>query len=397
MPTLASINQSTHENSSPLEVIQQLLEQCTLTERLQASAIASLSVGEAAIALHLELAKPKKINAALSSVGLVRSDINKYAKLYEKFGGAKHLFASLGASVLFTLSAPRMEVVRSRILEMNEPVDQEMVNALKKELVPAPQKKQKLNGGEWVASPGGGNRKYRFAGEIADSETAQWLSQKIEASGGQMYAVISDFKETAHELQALKFTASLPEEKVESAIVFDLPEAIALPLASLPEVALSAPALSSDIALNPQYPIPPVIAVGDRVVVTESDKGYFMHQGVVTTLVATPEIDGWKVELDNSDYATFTSNQLAPLSLSDMERQAPPINAKACEPMSLLQIEAAGGDVNEFVGLQVEVRTMSGKRKFGGVLIKFDEKNYFVKVATEEGERIADLRETWVL
>ncbi|MBW4479935.1 MAG: hypothetical protein KME54_24600 [Tolypothrix brevis GSE-NOS-MK-07-07A] len=46
--------------------------------------------------------------------------------------------------------------------------------------------------------------------------------------------------------------------------------------------------------------------------------------------------------------------------------------------------------------MEVEVRTMNGKRKFGGVLIKFDEKNYFVKVATEEGERITDLRETWV-
>jgi len=182
MTTLASINQSTHENSSPLEIIQQLLQQCTLTERLQASAIASLSVGEAAAALKQELLRPKKISLELSSQGLVGTEVNKYIKLHEKFGDAKHLFVGLGASMLVSLSAPRMEAVRSHILELDEPVDQEMVNALKKELVPAPQKKQKLNGGEWVASPGGGNRKYRFAGEIAESETAEWFSKQVEAS-----------------------------------------------------------------------------------------------------------------------------------------------------------------------------------------------------------------------
>ncbi|MBW4480046.1 MAG: hypothetical protein KME54_25215 [Tolypothrix brevis GSE-NOS-MK-07-07A] len=74
MSTLTStllINQAAHENSSPLEVIQQLLEQCTLTERLQASAIASLSVGEAAAALKQELLRPKKISLELSSQGLL--------------------------------------------------------------------------------------------------------------------------------------------------------------------------------------------------------------------------------------------------------------------------------------------------------------------------------------
>jgi hypothetical protein len=415
MTTLTSINQSAHENSSPLEIIQQLLEQCTLTERLQASAIASLSVGEAAIALHLELAKPKKINAALSSVGLVRSDINKYAKLYEKFGGAKHLFASLGASVLFTLSAPRMEAVRSHILELDEPVDQEMVNALKKELVPAPQKKAKLNGVEWAASPGGGNRSLRIAGEIPDSENARWLNEKFEANNGLMYAVVSEFKQTEHELLSLKSSvaaigaspygeASLREasptptpprfrradayanaiaieEKVESALSDD-----ALSTASLSEVAIPKP--------NSQYPIQSAIADCD-VVVTESDKGYFMHQGVVAYKESTPEIDGWQVGLDNcDDTLLITSNQLAPITLTDVESETALPNAY--EPMSLFQIEAAGGDINEFVGMEVEVRTMSGKRKFSGILAKFDEKNYFVKVATEEGEQITDLRETWV-
>ena len=90
------------------------------------------------------------------------------------------------------------------------------------------------------------------------------------------------------------------------------------------------------------------------------------------------------------------SNQLAPLFLSDMERSYSPTNVKTCEPMSPLEIEAAGGDINEFVGMEVEVRTMGGKPKFTGILTKFDAKNYFVKVATEEGEQITDLRETWV-
>jgi hypothetical protein len=341
----------------------------------------------------------------LSSQGLVGTEINKYIKLHEKFGEAKHLFVGLGASMLVSLSTPRMEAVRSHILELDEPVDQEMVNALKKELVPAPQKKQKLNGGEWVASPGGGNRNYRFAGEIGESETAEWFSKQVEASNGLMYAVISEFKETAYELQALKSTATSTEvaiTKDESAIATPdatLPlYAIAKPIASLIESAIAVPDATLPlyaIALNPQHPIPPVIAVGDRVVVTESDKGFFMHQGVVTALATTPEFDGWQVRLDNSNNTSlFTSNQLAPLSLSDMNRQEEFV--KTCEPMSLLQIEAAGGDVNEFVGLQVEVRTMGGKRKFSGILAKFDEKNYFVKVATEEGERITDLRETWV-
>lgn len=326
MSTLTStllINQAAHENSSPLEVIQQLLERCTLAERLQASAIASLSVGEAALELKQELVKPKKIKEELSSQGLVGTEVNKYIKLHEKFGDAKHLFVGLGASMLVSLSAPRMEVVRSHILELDEPVDQEMVNALKKELVPAPQKKAKLNGVEWAASPGGGNRSLRIAGEIPDSENARWLNEKFEANNGLMYAVVSEFKQTEHELLSLKSSV---------AAIGASPPRFAIAIEEKVESALSAPALSSDIALsteslsevailspNSQYPIQSAIAIGD-VVVTESDKGYFMHQGVVAYKESTPEIDGWQVTVDNSnDTLLITSNQLAPLTLTDVE------------------------------------------------------------------------------
>ncbi|MBW4480043.1 MAG: hypothetical protein KME54_25200 [Tolypothrix brevis GSE-NOS-MK-07-07A] len=174
--------------------------------------------------------------------------------------------------MLITLSAPRMEVVRKHILEMNEPVDQEIVNALKKELVPAPQKKAKLNGVEWAASPGGGNRSLRIAGEIPDSENARWLNEKFEANNGLMYAVVSEFIQTEHELLSLKSgvtaigaspygEATLGEATLGEASPTPTPTptpsrfrradayANAIAIEEKVESALSAPALSSDIAL----------------------------------------------------------------------------------------------------------------------------------------------------
>ncbi|MBW4477568.1 MAG: hypothetical protein KME54_11990 [Tolypothrix brevis GSE-NOS-MK-07-07A] len=80
-----------------------LLDAWGHSERLQANAIASLSVGEAALELKQELVRPKKISLELSSQGLVGTEVNKYIKLHEKFGDAKHLFVGLGASMLITL------------------------------------------------------------------------------------------------------------------------------------------------------------------------------------------------------------------------------------------------------------------------------------------------------
>jgi hypothetical protein len=191
------------------------------------------------------------------------------------------------------------------------------------------------------------------------------------------------------------------EALIPGAILQDEPDAETLTevaIANLP-ASLVESAIASNTQYpmpNTQYPVPPAIAIGNRVVVTESDKGYFMQQGVVAYKETTPEIDGWRVQLDDSDYAIFTSNQIAPITLSDMDCQVPSPSIKEYEPMSLLEIEAAGGDVNEFVGLEVEVRSLSGKLKFIGTLTKFDAKNYFVKVAAEYGEHICDLRETWV-
>jgi hypothetical protein len=402
MTTLTLTRPIDQEISSPFEAIQQLIPLCTPVERLKVASSASLSAGEEFSEIKADCGKPKNFKEKLSELGLTLKEVNKHEKAYQKLNGFRHLILGLGASAMFALTAPRMEPVLQHIIEVNEPVDQEMFEALKKELIPAPQKKAKLNGVEWEASPGGGNRSLRIAGAIPDSENARWLNEKFEANNGQIYAVVSEFIQTEHELLSLKS---------EVAAIAPSPEiAIAQTTASLPEIAIANPpaSLPSDAIAttaqcpmpDTQCPIPTLIAVGDRVVVTEQDRGYFTHQGVVVApiaLIATPEINAWEVQLDGScDTLFFKSNQLAPLTLFDMERQDSPVIAKDCEPMSLLQIEAAGGDIEEFIGLEVSVRTMEGKPKFNGILAKFDEKNYFVKVTTEEGDRICDLRETWV-
>jgi hypothetical protein len=217
VPTLAlvsPIDQDFSQNLSRLELIQQILDQCTPVERLQVSAIASLSAGEGFSEIKADCRKPKKFKEKLSTLGLLPRDVSKYEKIHEKFKGFKHLLWGLGASAIFTLSAPRMEPVCQRIMDDNEPVDQKAVEALKKELVPAPQKKAKLNGTKWASSPGGGNGNLVIAAQIPDSKSARWFNKKVEENNGQMYLVFEEMRQNEYDLQELK--AAMSEGNAET-------------------------------------------------------------------------------------------------------------------------------------------------------------------------------------
>jgi putative DNA primase/helicase len=66
-------------------------------------------------------------------------------------------------------------------------------------------------------------------------------------------------------------------------------------------------------------------------------------------------------------------------------------------PISLLQAESEGDNINLYVGHLVEVRSLSGTVKFAGEMINYDSKNGIVTVATEQGNRDALLCETFVI
>ena len=65
---------------------------------------------------------------------------------------------------------------------------------------------------------------------------------------------------------------------------------------------------------------------------------------------------------------------------------------------SLVEIEKDGGEIDGFVGCQVEVRSVITRLvRFVGQMIKYDDKNATVTVATEEGNRDADYREVFLV
>jgi putative DNA primase/helicase len=66
-------------------------------------------------------------------------------------------------------------------------------------------------------------------------------------------------------------------------------------------------------------------------------------------------------------------------------------------PISLLQAEKEGDDINLYIGHLVEVRSLSGTVKFAGEMISYDSKNGIVTVATEQGNRDAILCEAFVI
>lgn len=69
------------------------------------------------------------------------------------------------------------------------------------------------------------------------------------------------------------------------------------------------------------------------------------------------------------------------------------------EPISLLEIELAEGDVNGFVGCQVEIRsTMTSKVKFTGTMLNYDALNGSLKVARDDNDevKLVHVREAFV-
>lgn len=67
------------------------------------------------------------------------------------------------------------------------------------------------------------------------------------------------------------------------------------------------------------------------------------------------------------------------------------------ESISLLDIEAEGGDISSYIGCEVEARTLRGNFKFSGKMTHFDSNHGIVTVATEDGNQDAYLRDTFVI
>ncbi len=66
-------------------------------------------------------------------------------------------------------------------------------------------------------------------------------------------------------------------------------------------------------------------------------------------------------------------------------------------PISLLQSESEGYDINEYIGCLVEVRSLSGAVKFAGEMVSYDKTHGTITVVTEEGNRDVYLREAFVI
>ena len=74
------------------------------------------------------------------------------------------------------------------------------------------------------------------------------------------------------------------------------------------------------------------------------------------------------------------------------------LEAENDNSFSLLQIEKDGGEIEGFVGCQVEVRSLITRLvRFVGQMIGYDDKNGVVTVMTEQGNKNADFREVFIL
>lgn len=81
------------------------------------------------------------------------------------------------------------------------------------------------------------------------------------------------------------------------------------------------------------------------------------------------------------------------------EGEASQEESRRMEKFSLLQVEIDDGDVNGFVGCDVEVHTIDGAVKFEGELISYDALNGSVKIQSKESGACytAHVRETFVI
>jgi hypothetical protein len=67
------------------------------------------------------------------------------------------------------------------------------------------------------------------------------------------------------------------------------------------------------------------------------------------------------------------------------------------EPISMMQIEIDGGDISAFIGCRVEKRSLSGDVAFKGEMIRWDATHGNIAVLTALGERIAHVRECFLI
>ncbi|MGF2040086.1 MAG: DUF3987 domain-containing protein [Nostoc sp. CmiVER01] len=96
------------------------------------------------------------------------------------------------------------------------------------------------------------------------------------------------------------------------------------------------------------------------------------------------------LHLDHGEEAVIDESEI-------MEEAIPSVEAESDNSYSLLQFEQDGGDVEGFIGCQVEVRSLSGVIKFIGEMVSFNLKNGFITLMTEEGNKDVDFREVFVM
>lgn len=194
-----------HFSYNPVEDARSLLAGCTLQQALELSAIACLAVGEKAAELKSST-KPKQFAKKLAESGLTPTEINKYIKLHTSVNIAS--MAALGASMLFSLSAPRYAETCELISELPK-IDQVNVIATKKNFAPKPKAKNKKTGCQWTTDRGGGNRKLEITaslptGTLSDTPgVAEWVYTKHEQCKS-MAGVLSDCYKDSQRLQELE-------------------------------------------------------------------------------------------------------------------------------------------------------------------------------------------------
>ncbi|WP_066423363.1 DUF3987 domain-containing protein [Anabaena sp. 4-3] len=113
---------------------------------------------------------------------------------------------------------------------------------------------------------------------------------------------------------------------------------------------------------------------------------------------ATDTID--EALLNVSEFSVDTSIQdesaTLPQPIITVDEQSTPSVVKADKPVSLSQVERDGGNIDDFIGHQVEVRSLGGDIKFVGTMVSRDSKNGIVSVETSQGNKTAYLHEAYL-
>lgn len=221
--------------------VKQVLSECTLVERIEIAGASVLASGEEALRLKEETKKSKHFKELLDSWNLDRADINKYIKVCNQFIDMPQV-AALGASILFSLSAPRYSEVRHHLAE--EEPNQLIALALKKQYTPTPRKRTSnnttsppSNGCSWERNSTGG-RKLCLYGEIQASPLlsepgpAEWFEAKYKESTavspgleGNLFAVISELRKNEMLVESQRQEIEMLRSQVSSLSLVDKDDA----------------------------------------------------------------------------------------------------------------------------------------------------------------------------